>query len=306
MLFGEDGPDIPLSLLRAQRGRQFAFHCGRRDIESSRPSSVRRELADLVYGRLGASHPRIARQSCKPGRNRGALGGAVRRLIGLLEQRLVLRAGRLAPAPNVVREAVAALVQPEPRARIAAHLDLLRFARGRTAGAYRHNQFRHAVRARLASADANTTSAAVQAPAARRRSYDFTGVPPARTGGRDSRYRLIETDLVLTSANFGEAFMRNGWASHASSMTSCADTRSCSSAIRRNDPPMRYMLEATEEGRLTFRPQASLRARRRYRERRRHVAGGVAGAAKGCNRWFIRRPSTITMPSTGRFQPGQH
>jgi SIR2-like domain len=56
---------------------------------------------------------------------------------------------------------------------------------------------------------------------------------------------------VLSSANFGEAYMRSGWAS-----------RLVYDLLRRytlvlvgysaDDPPMRYMLEATEEGRLNF------------------------------------------------------
>src|SRR3546814_7831070 len=62
---------------------------------------------------------------------------------------------------------------------------------------------------------------------------------------------LSQTDLVLTAPNFGEAYMRNGWAS-----------RTVYDLMRRytlvlvgysaDDPPMRYMLEATEEGRLNF------------------------------------------------------
>lgn len=82
-------------------------------------------------------------------------------------------------------------------------------------------------------------------------SHDFTGVLHLHGRVGDSRYRLTETDLVLTSANFGEAYMRSGWAS-----------RFVYDLLRRytlvlvgysaDDPPMRYMLEATEEGRLNF------------------------------------------------------
>jgi hypothetical protein len=55
----------------------------------------------------------------------------------------------------------------------------------------------------------------------------------------------------LTSADFGEAYLRSGWAS-----------RFVYDLLRRytlvfvgysaDDPPMRYMLEATEAGRLKF------------------------------------------------------
>lgn len=251
MLFGEDGPDIPLSLLRAQRAGNLLFIVGA-GISKAAGLPLFGELADLVYGRLGQAIPGSPGSLANRAEIEARSAGQYDRLIGLLEQRLVLRGVDWHQPHNVVREAVAALVQPEPRARIAAHLDLLDLSRG-TDGRPRivttnfdtlferawHRRTKHDI----------SSSAGAGMPAVG--SYDFTGVLHLHGRVADSRYRLIETDLVLTSANFGEAYMRNGWAS-----------RFVYDLLRRytlvlvgysaDDPPMRYMLEATEEGRLNF------------------------------------------------------
>jgi hypothetical protein len=68
----------------------------------------------------------------------------------------------------------------------------------------------------------------------------------------NARLGIAASNLVLTSADFGEAYLRSGWASSF-----------VYDLLRRyalvfvgysaDDPPMRYMLEATEAGRLYFR-----------------------------------------------------
>src|SRR3546814_19085643 len=80
-------------------------------------------------------------------------------------------------------------------------------------------------------------------------SPEFVGALHLHGRVADRMLNLSQTDLVLTAPNFGEAYMRNGWAS-----------RTVYDLMRRytlvlvgysaDDPPMRYMLEATEEGRL--------------------------------------------------------
>src|SRR3546814_1515344 len=82
-------------------------------------------------------------------------------------------------------------------------------------------------------------------------SPEFVGALHLHGRVADRMLNLSQTDLVLTAPNFGEAYMRNGWAS-----------RTVYALMRRytlvlvgytaDDPPMRYMLEATEEGRLNF------------------------------------------------------
>ncbi len=135
------------------------------------------ELADLVYGRLGQAIPGSPGSLANRAEIEARSAGQYDRLIGLLEQRLVLRGVDWHQPHNVVREAVAALVQPEPRARIAAHLDLLDLSRG-TDGRPRivttnfdtlferawHRRTKHDI----------SSSAGAGMPAVG--SYDFTGV----------------------------------------------------------------------------------------------------------------------------------
>src|SRR3546814_6287855 len=76
-------------------------------------------------------------------------------------------------------------------------------------------------------------------------SPEFVGALHLHGRVADRMLNLSQTDLVLTAPNFGEAYMRNGWAS-----------RTVYDLMRRytlvlvgysaDDPPMRYMLEATE------------------------------------------------------------
>lgn len=83
------------------------------------------------------------------------------------------------------------------------------------------------------------------------RSHEFSGILHIHGRLEDKGLGLERTDLVLTAPNFGEAYMRNGWAS-----------RTIYDLLRRytigligysaDEPPIRYMLEATEEGRLNF------------------------------------------------------
>src|SRR3546814_19092349 len=82
-------------------------------------------------------------------------------------------------------------------------------------------------------------------------SPEFVGALHLHGRVADRMLNLSQTDLVLTAPNFGEAYMRNGWAS-----------RTVYDLMRRytlvlvgysaDDPPMRYMLEANEECRLNF------------------------------------------------------
>src|SRR3546814_5436628 len=82
-------------------------------------------------------------------------------------------------------------------------------------------------------------------------SPEFVGALHLHGRVADRMLNLSQTDLVLTAPNFGEAYMRNGWAS-----------RTVYDLMRRytlvlvgysaDDPPTRYMLAANEAGRLHF------------------------------------------------------
>jgi NAD-dependent SIR2 family protein deacetylase len=251
MQFVADGPDIPISLLRAQREGSLIFVVGA-GVSHTAGLPLFGGLVDQVYAQLGQALPGEPGSLASRAEEDARKAGQYDRLIGLLEQRLVYRGSDWRQPRNSVREAVAALVQPRRRASFAAHADLLDLSRGSDG------------RPRIATTNFDTifervwhrqnrkrlpSSACQSIPAVG--SHDFTGVLHLHGRTADRACGLVETDLVLSSANFGEAYMRSGWAS-----------RLVYDLLRRytlvlvgysaDDPPMRYMLEATEEGRLNF------------------------------------------------------
>jgi len=210
------------------------------------------ELADQVYQRLGQALPGEPGSLASRAEIDARKAGQYDRLIGLLEQRLVLRRADWHQPHNIVREAVSALVSPKPRANVSAHADLLDLSRAgdgrpRLVTTNFDTLFERAWRRRTKQDLISSAGAGMPAIG----SHEFTGILHLHGRVADAQYRVSETDLVLTSANFGEAYMRNGWAS-----------RFVYDLLRRytllligysaDDPPMRYMLEATEEGRLNF------------------------------------------------------
>jgi NAD-dependent SIR2 family protein deacetylase len=251
MQFVADGPDIPISLLRAQRDGSLIFVVGA-GVSRTAGLPLFGGLVDQVYAELGQALPGEPGSLASRAEEDARKAGQYDRLIGLLEQRLVYRRSDWRQPRNSVREAVARLVQSRRRASLAAHADLLDLSRGADG------------RPRIVTTNFDTlfervwhrqnrkrlpSSACQSIPAVG--SHDFTGVLHLHGRIADRACRLVETDLVLSAANFGEAYMRSGWAS-----------RLVYDLLRRytlvlvgysaDDPPMRYMLEATEDGRLNF------------------------------------------------------
>lgn len=251
MQFVTNGPDIPLSLLRAHREGGVLFMVGA-GISANAGLPLFGRLVDQIYERLGQALPGAADSLATRAEQEARAAGQYDRLAGLLEQRLVFRGAQWRQPNNPVRDAVAALLAPPRRARLTAHQDLIDLARGRD-GRPRivttnfDTLFERAWSARNHSRIASSAGPAIPPVG----SYDFAGILHIHGRVEDSRLRLERTDLVLSSPNFGEAYMRNGWAS-----------RVVYDLLRRyslvlvgysaDDPPMRYMLEATEEGRLNF------------------------------------------------------
>ena len=209
------------------------------------------ELVRKVYARLGQAAPQTPDSLADAAETEAWMHKEWDRTLGLLERRLVYPNPNRPEIQNVVREAVAEELRPPRRASVA-HRDILDISRD-AAGRPRvvttnfdtlfERAWQKAGRDRIASS-VGPGLAAVG-------SSDFHGVMHLHGRTANARLGITPSNLVLTSADFGEAYLRSGWAS-----------RFVYDLLRRytlvfvgyaaDDPPMRYMLEATEAGRLHF------------------------------------------------------
>jgi len=250
MKFYDSGPDVPDDLISAQLAGDVVFVVGA-GVSARVGLPLFGELVRKVYARLGQGAPQTSESLADAAETEAWARSEWDRTLGLLERRLVYPNPNRPEVHNVVREAVAAELRPPRRASVA-HRDILDVSRD-PAGRPRvvttnfDTLFERAAR----SVRRNSVASSVGPGLAAVGSSDFHGV--MHLHGRIANLRLgtAASNLVLTSADFGEAYLRSGWAS-----------RFVYDLLRRytlvfvgyaaDDPPMRYMLEATEAGRLHF------------------------------------------------------
>jgi NAD-dependent SIR2 family protein deacetylase len=250
MQFYDDGPNVPEDLISAQLGGDVVFVVGA-GVSARVGLPLFGGLVRKVYARLGQAAPQTRDSLADAAETDAWAGNEWDRALGLLERRLVYPNPNRPELRNVVREAVAEILRPPRRASIA-HRDILDISRD-AAGRSRvvttnfdtlfERAWQKTGRDRLASS-VGPGLAAVG-------SSDFHGVMHIHGRIAHARLGIVASNLVLTSADFGEAYLRSGWAS-----------RFVYDLLRRytlvfvgyaaDDPPMRYMLEATEAGRLHF------------------------------------------------------
>jgi NAD-dependent SIR2 family protein deacetylase len=250
MQFYDGGPDVPEDLISAQLAGDVVLVIGA-GVSARVGLPLFGELVRRVYARLGQGAPGTPDSLADAAEAEAWSRGEWDRTLGLLEHRLVYPNPNRPEVHNVVREAVAAELQPPRRASVA-HRDILDISKD-AAGRPRivttnfDTLFERAAR----SADGNRVASSVGPGLAAVGSSDFHGVMHLHGRIANPRLRIAASNLVLTSADFGEAYLRSGWAS-----------RFVYDLLRRytlvfvgyaaDDPPMRYMLEATEAGRLHF------------------------------------------------------
>jgi len=199
--FVEEGADIPDELIRAVTDGRATFLCGagvsfRVDLPSFKA------LTERVYARLGESSNDEAAES------NAIIRKEYDRALRSLEKR-THRPG----TPSRVRGAVADLLVP-PTVAFPDHLALLQLSRdgdGRPR-LLTTNFDTLFERAALAGGMSNVPSyAGVSMPrAGSERDY---GILHLHGRIADDALGLEPTDLVLTSADFGDAYLRSGWAS---------------------------------------------------------------------------------------------
>lgn len=201
MQFLENSPDIPDGLIRSVVNGDAVFLCG---AGVSKPAGLPlfEELTDRVYETLGES------KDSEPAERKAFEERQFDRVLRSLEKR-THRPG----TKSLVRTAIANILETPVDIGFPDHLALLRLSRDAEG------------RPRLLTTNFDTLfeHAAAAADLAWS-SYGGKGIPkpggPRDSGilhlhGRlaDSELGLDDTDLVLTSADFGDAYLRDGWAS---------------------------------------------------------------------------------------------
>jgi SIR2-like domain len=199
--FLEEGADIPDDLIRAVTKGGATFLCGAGvSFRVNLPSFS--ELTTRVYARLGESPDGEAAE------RKAIAGKEYDRALRSLEKRT-----RRPGTPSRVRDAVADLLTA-PSVAFPDHLALLQLSRDSDG------------RPRLLTTNFDTLFERAASAGGMTDVPSHAGVSMPRAGGErdhgilhlhgriaDNTLSLERTDLILTSADFGDAYLRSGWAS---------------------------------------------------------------------------------------------
>ena len=252
MRFRPDGPDIPDELVALQEGDTI-FICGAGVSRMVGLPSFR-ELLESVYEYLGEDWRQYPaeREVMEVG---GRLANQYDRLLRILERRL---AASDLPQQHRMREHIRTAVRcaliPPDEADLSGHLALLKLSRdqegqSRIVTTNFDTLFERSWLEKHAWVIASHANSAMPQPKA----SGFRGVLHlhGRLADNKPELNLPDTDLVLTSAEFGDAYLRSGWASRYVYDLVRAHTVVLV-GYEADDPPMRYLLEVLESDRGRF------------------------------------------------------
>jgi SIR2-like domain len=248
MQFLPNGPDIPADLIVAQEKGETVFICGA-GVSRTVGLPLFRELVEGVYQELGEDW------SLHPAEREGMRYAQYDRVLRSLERRLAAKdLPRARGMLGRIRAAVSAKLAPPAAADLANHLALLKLSRDDEG------------RSRLLTTNFDTLFERAWWDAHHERIDSHAG--PAMPQPKVERFSGVlhlhgrladdhpelhwgDTPLILTSSEFGEAYLRSGWASRYVYDV----VRVCTVVIvgyEADDPPMRYLLEALEADRERY------------------------------------------------------
>ena len=251
MRFVDGGPDIPNELIVAQERGETLFVCGA-GVSHTVGLPLFRKLVEQVYGRLGESwvHHPAERAGME---ERGELFGQYDRVLRCLERRL---AASESPRNRNMKARIRTAVREELAAPdgvdLSNHLALLTLSRdnhgiSRLITTNFDTLFERAWLGEHGGPTASHAGVALPRPM----TSGFSGVLHLHGRLADALVQTFETDLVLTSAEFGDAYLRSGWASRY--IYDLARTHTLVLVgYQAEDPPMRYLLEALEADRELY------------------------------------------------------
>jgi hypothetical protein len=241
MRFLEDGTDIPDDLIRAVIDGSAVFLCGAGvSMRANLPSF--KQLAEQVYQKLGEVY------TTEPAERRDFERAEYDRALRSLEKR-THRPG----TTSRVRVAVTELLIAQPDIQVPDHLALLQLSRdaeGRPKLLTTNfdTLFERAAHAAGLVDVPSHAGKAIPKPGGAR---DY-GVFHLHGRLGDTVLALEETDLILTSADFGDAYLRDGWASQY-----IEDRMRLNVLVlvgyAAEDPALRLLLETLDADRERFR-----------------------------------------------------
>ena len=251
MRFVQGGPQVPKELVLAQEKGQVIFVCGA-GVSRAAGLPLFRGLIERIYQELGETwkHHAAEREAMEKD---GRLFGQYDRVLRCLERRLgATHASRDQGMRRRIREAARSALSPEDNADLSHHQSLLALsrdpeARVRLLTTNFDTLFERSWRYKSDTAIESHAGPAMPQPKA----SGFAGVLHLHGRLADQTLGLSETDLVLTSAEFGDAYLRSGWASRYVYDLARAFTIVLI-GYQAEDPPMRYLLEALEADRERF------------------------------------------------------
>lgn len=233
----DDGPKIPGKLVDAIIGGEVVFLCGSGVSSPQLPDFE--GLVNGVYRKLAVEKSSIEAYAHEAGRYDEVLGTLKRRLI----------------EPSAVENAVSDLLAVPASPDLECHTTILRLSRDRdnrvAVVTTNFDTLFERSDAVLAGEDEKKTPSvagqALPAPG----TWQFEGIVHIHGRIRDWQLKLERSQLVLTSSDLGDAYLRSGWASRF-----FFDLVRCRHIVivgySANDVPIRYILNVLEADRSRF------------------------------------------------------
>ena len=234
--FSDDGPEFPLELVDALLSGEVVFLCGAGVSAPQLPGF--NGLVEKVYSKIGAKKTSAEAEAIKSGRLEEALGSLSRRLSNRGEMHDTVREQLVVETPVLEN-----------------HRTLIRLSRGLDNRVVLVTTnfdtfFERALDEMKGRGHGKVESLAGQALPAPG-STDFHGIIHLHGRLSDEVVGVGDTPLVLTSAEYGEAYMRSGWASRF-----LFDLVRCRTLVligySAGDAPVRYFLNVLEADRERF------------------------------------------------------
>lgn len=237
MRFSIDGPDIPDDLIESSIRGEVVFLCGAGVSRSSGLPDFK-VLTNRIFVRLGEDMAPAERQPFNKGRFEETLGALARRLAD--KRRLYS-----AVAEELNANAVFDLSPHETILRLSRDFE----SRPVVVTTNFDTLFERALNNELGQPVRSLSFAGAQAPAPA--GPRFEGIIHLHGRLADHELTLDGSDLVLTSADYGDAYLRSGWASRF--LFDLARTRTIVLVgYSASDPPVRYILNILEADRERF------------------------------------------------------